>query len=382
MKISKSPCHPVAPVAGADVAAFDGVVSMIQSSRGRALASATASLIELYWKLGEYISRKLESAAWGEGVVDALAAYIADRHPNLVGFTRRNLFRMGQFFEAYRGQAIVSALLTQLPWTHHLMVLARCKRSEEREFYIRLCLQEKWSSRELDRQLKGCLFEQAILNPAQGSQTLKELHPAAADVFRDSHLLEFLDLTERHLESDLYRRLLQNIRRFLAELGRDFCFVGSEVQLQVGNRDFSLDLLSFHRGLNSLVAIALKVDQFEPAHLGQLGFYLEAIDRNAAVRRQRPLGGGVCPESDDFARARCRIPLATARQGSSSIQVAGILCFECSWGYRPEQPALRWDGNMTHLLGRRARTILSKVLREWPTSRGPESDQSRDGTTS
>lgn len=124
---------------------------MIQAARGQALAAVNTALIDLYWRIGEYIARKLETAAWGEGAVDSLARYIQRRHPNLRGFTRRNLFRMRQFFEVYKEQEKVSALLTQLPWTHHLMILSRSKRAEDREFYIRLAAQEKWSSRELER---------------------------------------------------------------------------------------------------------------------------------------------------------------------------------------------------------------------------------------
>jgi predicted nuclease of restriction endonuclease-like (RecB) superfamily len=120
---------------------FAEIVEMIQTTRGRALAAVNTALIDLYWRVGEYISRKLETAAWGEGVVAELAGYIRRRHPNLRGFTRRNLFRMRQFFDAYAKTEIVPALLTQLPWTHHLLILGRCKRVEEREFYIRLAAQ-------------------------------------------------------------------------------------------------------------------------------------------------------------------------------------------------------------------------------------------------
>lgn len=127
---------------------FAEVVAMIQEARGQALTAVNTALIDLYWRVGEYISRKLETAAWGEGVVDELARYIQRRHPNIRGFTRRNLFRMRQLFEAYRGTEKVSALLTQLPWTHHMMILNRSKRAEEREFYIRLAIQENWSSRD------------------------------------------------------------------------------------------------------------------------------------------------------------------------------------------------------------------------------------------
>ena len=268
--------------------AFAEVLAMIQAARGRALGAVNTELIDLYWRVGEYISRKLETAAWGEGVVDSLAAYIVQRNPGLRGFTRRGLFRMRQFYETYCGEEKVSALLTQLPWTHHLLILSRCKRPEEREFYIRLAIQERWASRELDRQLQGALFERAILNPPKVSAALAQMGPSAESAFRDAYLVEFLELPERHQEADLHQALLRNMSRFLAELGHDFCFIGSEVPLQVGGRDFALDLLFFHRGLSCLVAIELKIGEFEPEHLGKLNFYLEALDRDVRKDHEKP----------------------------------------------------------------------------------------------
>jgi predicted nuclease of restriction endonuclease-like (RecB) superfamily len=302
----------------ADEPAFAEVVAMIQASRGRALAAVNVVLVELYWRIGEYIARKLESAAWGEGVVDALAKYIAERHPGLSGFTRRNLFRMRQFYVAYANDESVSALLTQLPWTHHLLILSRSKRPEERDFYLRMAIREGWSSRELERQLAGALFERAVLNPPLVSAALRELHPSAArDVFRDAYLVEFLDLPEGHREADLHQSLLRELRGFLAELGSDFCFVGSEVALQVGGRDFALDLLFFHRGLNCLVAIELKIGEFEPEHLGKLSFYLEALDRDVKKPHEGPsIGVLLCAGKDhevvEYALSRTLSPALVA----------------------------------------------------------------------
>jgi len=145
--------------------AFREVLDLIESARQRAFQAVNTELIDLYWQVGEYISRKLESAVWGEGVVDQLAGYISRHHPDIHGFTRRNLFRMRQFYETYRHDKKVSPLVTQLPWTHHLLILGKAKREEEREFYLRLATREKWPSRELERQINGCLFERAIRNP-------------------------------------------------------------------------------------------------------------------------------------------------------------------------------------------------------------------------
>ena len=286
MKSSRGPRS--ASTVPADDASFDEVVSMIDAARQRATAAVNTALVELYWHIGQYISRKLESAAWGEGVVAALAEYIARQQPGVTGFTRANLFRMRQLYETYRDDEKVAPLVRLLSWSHNLLVLARCKFPEEREFYLRLAIREKWSRRELQRQIDGALFERAVLDPPSTSAALKQAHPRAEELFRDAYLVEFLQLPDDHHEADLHRRLLGNMQRFLSELGRDFCFVGSEVPLQVGGRDFALDLLFFHRELACLVAIELKVGEFEPEHLGKLEFYLEALDRDVKKPHEGP----------------------------------------------------------------------------------------------
>jgi len=257
-------------------------------------------LIELYWQVGQFISRKIQQAEWGDGVVAQLAEHLALTQPGLRGFTSRNLFRMRQFYEAYSDEKLVTALLTQLPWTHNLIILNQAKLLEEREFYLRLAIREKWSSRELERQLKTALFERTVLSPLKVSPLVRQIHSDAMNVFKDSYMLEFLDLPQGHAEADLHQGLLQRLKDFLIELGRDFCFVGSEYPLQVGGRDFALDLLFFHRGLNCLVAIELKVGRFEPEYLGKLGFYLEALDRDVKKPHEQPaIGVLLCASKDD-----------------------------------------------------------------------------------
>ncbi len=260
--------------------AFDEILELIERSRRTALSAVNTSLIELYWQVGAYISKKLATAAWGEGVVDQLAAYLAQTQPGLRGFTRRNLFRMRQFYEAYEGATKVSALLSQLPWTHHLIILGQAKSLEERDFYLRMAIRERWSSRELERQCKVALYERSVLDPPQATVALMQQHPGALNVFKDAYMVEFLDLPPGHSEGELHQGLVSRLKDFLIELGRDFCYVGSEYPLQVGGRDFAVDLLFFHRGLNCLVAIELKVGRFEPEYLGKLGFYLECLDRD------------------------------------------------------------------------------------------------------
>jgi predicted nuclease of restriction endonuclease-like (RecB) superfamily len=297
---------------------FSEITRLIESARQRAYQAVNTALIELYWQVGAYLSGKIKAAEWGAGVVEQLAQHIATTQPGLRGFSAKNIWRMRQFFEAYRDSPILSALLRELPWTHNLIVLSRSKRPEEREFYLKRAAQEKWSSRELERQFDAALFERVVLGPAKVSPLVREIHPDAASVFKDSYLVEFLDLPANHLESDLQRGLLVQLRQFLLELGRDFCFVGSEFPLQVGGQDFALDLLFFHRGLNCLVAIELKTIRFSPEHLGQLNFYLEALDRDHQKPHENPaIGLLLCASKDDevveYALSRSLSPALVAQ---------------------------------------------------------------------
>jgi predicted nuclease of restriction endonuclease-like (RecB) superfamily len=297
---------------------FTEIVQLISSAKQRAIQAVNTSLIDLYWQVGEIISLKIASAEWGDGVVNQLADHIAQTQPGLRGFTRRNLFRMRQFYETYKGDAIVSPLLTQLPWTHNLIILSQSKRPEEREFYLRMAVKEKWSSRELERQFETALFERAVLHPAKVSAVLTQLQPTAISAFKDAYMLEFLGLQGDHSESDLHQGLLAKLKTFLGELGRDFCFVGSQFPVQVGGRDFALDLLFFHRSLNCLVAIELKVGRFEPEYLGKLSFYLEALDRDVRKPHENPaIGVLLCASKDDevveYALSRTASPALIAQ---------------------------------------------------------------------
>ena len=170
---------------------FSEVVQLIVSARQRAFQTVNTTLIELYWQVGATISRKIEAAEWGDGVVTQLADYLAQTQPGLNGFTRRNLFRMRQFYEAYRGDEKVSPLVTQLPWTHNLIILSQSNRPEEREFYLRMAVQEKWSSRESERQFKAALFERVVLSPVKVSPVVRQTHPEALNVFKDTYLVGF-----------------------------------------------------------------------------------------------------------------------------------------------------------------------------------------------
>ncbi len=296
---------------------FDEVLRLIDTARTRAVAAVNTALIDLYWSIGQHISQKIAKEGWGRGTVESLAAYIQKHQANARGFSSQNIWRMRQFFETYRNQAKLSALLRELPWTHNLLILGKCRREEEREYYLRLSLAQKWTSRELERQINSALFERTVLSPAKLSTVLAELHPDAANVFKDSYLVEFLDLPPKHSEADLQRALVEQLKQFLIELGRDFCFVGSQYPLQVGGRDFFLDLLFFNRALNCLVDFELKIEEFQPEHLGKLEFYLEALDRDVKKPHERPsIGVLLCATKDsevvEYALSRAMSPALVA----------------------------------------------------------------------
>ena len=321
LKTRPSPAQVVAQGGAAEPieTSFAEIVGLIEQARQRAYQAVDSELVGLYWRIGQYISAKLAAAVWGEGVVDRLAQHLARTMPGQRGFTRRNLFRMRQFYETYSVDKKVTALLTQLPWTHNLIILTQSKRPEEREFYLRMAVQEKWKSRELERQYRLGTFERAVLSPTKVSAALTQMHgDAAAGVFKDAYSVEFLNLPADHTEADLHSGLLGQLRAFLIELGRDFCFVGSQFPVQVGGRDFALDLLFFHRGLNCLVAIELKVDRFEPEHLGKLNFYLEALDRDVRKPHENPaIGVLLCASKDsevvEYALSRTLSPALVAQ---------------------------------------------------------------------
>ena len=300
-------------------ASFAEIVSLIEQARGRAHQAVNTELVGLYWRIGEYISRKLESAEWGESVVARLAQHLALTFAGSRGFSRASLFRMRQFYDSYALNTKVAPLVRLLPWSHNLIILGQSKRPEEREFYLRMSIQERWGRRELERQFRQALFERTVLNPPKVAPLVRQMHGGAVDyVFKDAYFVEFLGLPAAHSEADLHQGLLARLRTFLIELGRDFCFAGSEYPVQVGKRDFAIDLLFFHRGLNCLVAIELKVERFEPEYLGKLGFYLEALDRDHRKPHENPaIGVLLCASKDsevvEYALSRSLSPALVAQ---------------------------------------------------------------------
>ncbi len=279
---------------------FTDIIQLIKQSRTNAIRAVNAELINLYWNVGEYVSTKLEKSEWGESVVADLANYIKNKEPEIKGFSDKNIWRMKQFYETYKDFPKLSSLVREISWTHNLAIFSRCKTSEEREFYLKITKEENYSSRELERQISASLFERKIIGNEKLSAVLRVFNQDISTTFKDSYVFDFLNLPENHNESELQRGLVKQMKKFILELGKDFLFIDEEYKLQVGNSDFFIDLLFYHRGLQCLVAFELKADKFKPEHLGQLNFYLEALDRDVKKLNENPsIGILLCKDKDN-----------------------------------------------------------------------------------
>lgn len=278
---------------------FTGIIQLIKQSRTNAIKAVNAELINLYWNIGEHISKKIEHSEWGDSVVTELANFIQTQEPEIKGFSDKNIWRMKQFYETYKDFPKLSPLLREISWTNNLLIFSRSKTIEEMEFYLKITKQENYSKRELDRQISAGFFERTMIGNLKLAPAVRESKNDLSATFKDSYVFEFLNLPESHSESELQRGLVRQMKNFILELGKDLLFIGEEYKLQVGNSDFYIDLLFYHRGLQCLVAFELKADKFKPDHLGQLNFYLEALDRDVKKPNENPsIGVLLCKDKD------------------------------------------------------------------------------------
>lgn len=327
---------------------FLAIVQLIQKARTTAYKAVNAESINLYWQVGEYISQRVASASWGDKTVEQLAGYILKNYPDLKGYNRRGLYRMKQFYETYAQSQFVSPAATQIQlyddrltgivspletqfqstdirssilvkvsWSHHLIIISRTKTPEEREFYLRLSIKEGYGKRELDRQISSGIFERVMIGNQNIPSAIRKIHNEISGTFKDSYVFEFLNLPDKHNENDLQKALIAQLKNFILELGKDFLYAGEEYKVQVGNSDFFIDLLFFHRGLQCMVAFELKADKFKPEQLGQLNFYLEALDRDVKRSNENPsIGILLCKDKDtavvEYAMSRYLSPALVA----------------------------------------------------------------------
>ncbi len=292
---------------------FEKIVNIIDSAKERAYRKVNEELILMYQDVGEYISIQSKKAEYGDAFVERLADFFAKKYPDLKGFNRRGLYRMKQFYELYKDNEKVSTLLTQLSWSNHLKIMSACKSMEERMFYMNMCIKEKYSARELARQIDSGYYERYMLSKKPLTPAIDESKQATGNIFLDNYVLDFLNLPPEVSEHDLQKSIIQNLKNFILEIGKDFTFIGEEYRVQVGNHDYYIDLLFYHRGLSCLVAFELKIGEFKPEYVGKMNLYLEALDREIKKDSENPSVGIIlCASKDDevveFALSRSLSP--------------------------------------------------------------------------
>ena len=282
----------------------------------------------MYYEIGKYLSEKVASEKWGSKVIDNIAREINNKYPTLKGFNRAGLYRMMQFYDAYKDNEIVATLLRQISWSNNIAILSGTKTMEEKEFYIRMCIKNNYSARELNRQLSSGYFYRYMLskdnNALESTDKTIDEDDIPTTRILDQYSLEFLDLPNNYSEKDLRKSIVSNLKDFILEIGNDFTFLGEEYRVQVGNRDFYIDLLFYNRYLKCLVAFELKVDEFKPEFVSKMNFYLEALDRQEKRIDENPsIGVILCSEKDqavvEYAMSRNTSPLLVSEYSTKLI---------------------------------------------------------------
>lgn len=277
---------------------FGQIIDIIEKTRENTFKKVNEELIMMYWNIGEFLSKEAKNTSFGDAYMDSVAAFIQDTFPGIKGFTRRGLYRMKRFYEIYKEDEFVTTLLTQISWSNHLAIISKAKTEEERHFYLMLCMKENYTARELQRQIDSAYYERYMLSK---DKTPPEVVKRNVNTpFMDTYVLDFLSLPKNYKERDFKKAILSNLKDFILEVGKDFTFVDEEYKVEVGNRDFFIDLLFYHRGLCCLVAFELKIGQFEPEYISKMDFYLEALDRQCRKENENPSVGVIlCASKDD-----------------------------------------------------------------------------------
>lgn len=303
------------------------IVSVIEAHRKIAFQKVNEELITMYYEIGKYLSKKVKEEKWGSKVIENISKEIKNKYPTLKGFEKRGLYRMIQFYETYIGNEIVSTLLTQISWSNNLMIISSTRSMEEKEFYIRMCIKNNYSTRELNRQITSGYYQRYILS---NGNALESIEKAIDDddlpntKILDSYSLEFLDLPNKYSEKDLRKAIVKNLKVFILEIGKDFTFVSEEFRIQVGNNDYYIDLVFYNRNLKCLVAFELKIGEFKPEYISKMNFYLEALDRQEKKENENPsIGIILCSEKNnvvvEYAMARNTSPLLVAEYKTNLI---------------------------------------------------------------
>ncbi|MDD2915822.1 MAG: PDDEXK nuclease domain-containing protein [Gallionella sp.] len=272
------------------------IKAQIRQRQFQALRAANRELLQLYWWLGENISRRQSEQGWGKSVVENLARDLQAEFPGRNGFSVQNLWLMRQFFNEYVNLPNLQSLIGEISWAKNLLIMARCKDVLEREFYLRATARFGWTTKVLQHQLDNHSYAQYLNGQTNFDAAVPDTIKAQAMLaVKDHYTFDFLGLADAHSERELEEALVKNLRRFLAEMGGAFTFVGNQYRLEVDGKDYFIDLLLFHRRLRCLVAIELKIGEFKPEHKGQIEFYLDTLDQRHRLEGENPpIGIVIC----------------------------------------------------------------------------------------
>ncbi|MEO1633884.1 MAG: PDDEXK nuclease domain-containing protein [Cyanobacteria bacterium J06631_9] len=272
----------------------------IRSAQYKALKAVNRELIGLYWDIGEIIVTRQQEDSWGKSVVETLSKDIRDEFPKITGFSARNMWRMREFYLTYSSNEKLSPMVTEIGWSHNLVILTKCKDDLEREFYIRMTRRYGWTRNVLVHQIENQSYEKTLLNQTNFDRNLPEhLQSQAALAVKDEYTFDFLELGEEHTERELEHALISKINSFLRKMGGMFAFMGSQYRIELKGKEFFIDLLLYHRRLKCLVAIDLKVGEFQPEYVGKMQFYLAILNDKVRLEDENPTIGIILCKSKD-----------------------------------------------------------------------------------
>lgn len=255
------------------------VKQRIRSAQYEALKAVNRELIALYWDIGQMIVSRQQEAGWGKSVVEQLAKDLQTEFSGISGFSAANLWRMRLFYETYATNEKLAPMVREIGWTHNIVILEKCKDGLEREFYIRMTRKFGWTKNVLIHQIENQTYEKTLLNQTNFDQNVPaEIRNQLKLAVKDEYTFDFLELADEHTERQLEQAILARVEPFLQEMGGRFTFVGSQYRLEIGEQEFFIDLLLYHRQLKCLVAVELKTGEFLPEYVGKMQFYLAALD--------------------------------------------------------------------------------------------------------
>ncbi len=264
----------------------------IRDAQTKALQAVNKELVALYWDIGKGIVEKQRTEKWGDGIVAKIAHDLQNRFPGIKGFSERNLWKMRDFYVSYSVNEKLQPLVAEIGWTHNAYILEKCKEPLEREFYIRMTRKHNWSKNQLVNNIENQAYEKTMLGQTNFEATLPTtLRDKAHMVVKDEYTFDFLELGDDYTERQLENALVLKVEAFLREMGGMVAFVGRQYRIEVDSKEYFIDILLYHRNLKCLMAVELKIGEFEPEYVGKMQFYLATLDAQEKVFGENPAIG-------------------------------------------------------------------------------------------